>query len=116
MPNPSEGPERRGYTKRLKRIYQGGKTMINRHRPLAFFCGMVLVGISAFADAAGPQRAFVSTGGNDANPCSLAAPCRGFAAAVTAVAASGEVIVLDSGGYGPVVINKPVDITAPPGV
>ena len=35
--------------------------------------------------------------------CLLAriAPCRGFAAAVSAVAANGEVVVLDSGGYGP---------------
>ena len=86
-------------------------------------CAWVTAGFVLFASAimnAGAattaQRTFVSTGGNDANSCSLAAPCRGFAAAVTAVAHGGEVIVLDSGGYGPVVINKPVEITAPPGV
>ena len=66
--------------------------------------------------AGGPQRTFVSTGGSDANNCALLTPCRGFGAAVAAVAAGGEVIVLDSGGYGPVTISKSVTITAPAGV
>lgn len=66
--------------------------------------------------AVGPQRTFVSTGGSDANPCSLASPCRGFAAAVSAVAANGEVVVLNSGGYGSVTIDKSVTITSPAGV
>jgi hypothetical protein len=68
------------------------------------------------AGAAGPQRTFVSIGGSDSNPCSLPLPCRGFAAAVALVAANGEVIALDSGGYGPVTITKSVTITAPGGV
>ena len=66
--------------------------------------------------AAGPQRTFVSTGGSDANNCALLTPCRGFGAAVAAVAAGGEVIALDSGGYGPVTITKSVSITSPAGV
>jgi hypothetical protein len=66
--------------------------------------------------AAGPQRTFVSTGGSDANNCALLSPCRGFGAAVAAVAAGGEVIALDSGGYGPVTITKSVSITSPAGV
>ena len=68
------------------------------------------------ATPVGPQRTFVSTGGNDANPCSITSPCRGFAAAVTAVASGGEVIVLDSGGYGSFTIAKSVTVTAPAGV
>ncbi|MEO8134362.1 MAG: CHRD domain-containing protein [Betaproteobacteria bacterium] len=68
------------------------------------------------AGVGGPQRTFVSTGGSDANNCALLTPCRGFGAAVTAVAAGGEVIALDSGGYGPVTVTKSVTITAPAGV
>ena len=37
-------------------------------------------------------------------------------AALAKTAPGGEIIVLDSAGYGPVVINKPVSIVAPPGV
>ncbi len=77
---------------------------------------VVLLVFVSRAYAVAPQRTFVSTGGNDANPCSLVAPCRGFAAAVTAAASGGEVIVLDSGGYGPVTIGKSITITAPGGV
>lgn len=66
------------------------------------------------------QRTFVSAQrGNDANTaslCSVTNPCRGFAAAISVVASGGEVIALDSGGYGAVNITKAVQITAPTGV
>ena len=62
------------------------------------------------------QRTFVSTQGIDNPTCSLVAPCRTFAAAIAATDAGGEVIVLDSGGYGPVTISQSVSIVAPPGV
>jgi Right handed beta helix region len=63
------------------------------------------------------QRTFVSAQqGNDANACSVTSPCRTFAAAIAAVAAGGEVIVLDSGGYGGVTITKAVTIAAPAGI
>lgn len=62
------------------------------------------------------QRSFVSAGGNDANTCTLAAPCRSFAVAIAQTLAGGEVIVLDSAGYGSVAINSSIAITAPPGI
>src|SRR6185369_1612428 len=62
------------------------------------------------------QRTFVASNGNDANPCSIAAPCRSFDAAIAKTSSGGEVIVLDSAGYGFVVITQPVSIIAPPGV
>ncbi len=62
------------------------------------------------------QRTFVASTGSDANACSIAAPCRGFAAAVAETSPGGEVIVLDSAGYGIVTIAQPVSIIAPPGV
>jgi len=62
------------------------------------------------------QRTFVSSVGSDANPCAIATPCRSFATALTHTDANGEIIVLDSAGYGPVIIDRSVSITAPPGV
>ena len=63
-----------------------------------------------------PQRTFVASTGNDLNSCILTAPCRGFAHAITQTNLGGEVIVLDSAGYGPVTITQSVSIIAPAGV
>jgi len=62
------------------------------------------------------QRTFVSGLGSDSNPCSRTAPCRTFAQALLGTNPGGEVVVLDSGGFGPVSITKSVSITAPPGI
>jgi len=62
------------------------------------------------------QRTFVSGQGSDVAACSITAPCRSFAAAIAQTIVGGEVIVLDSAGYGPVTITQSVTITAPPGV
>ena len=64
------------------------------------------------------NRVFVSArSGNDANACdNVLAPCQTFAASVTKLNPDGEVIVLDSGGYGPVTITQGVTIEAPSGV
>ena len=70
----------------------------------------------AVAAAPTVQRTFVASGGADTNPCSIAQPCRSFAAALTQTNDGGEIIVLDSAGYGPVVITKSVSLIAPPGV
>lgn len=74
--------------------------------------------ITAWCDiSAQPQRTFVSAKtGTDGNPCSRDFPCRNFLPAVAAAAANGEVIVLDSGGYGSVTINKSISLIAPSGV
>src|SRR5215211_3086451 len=77
---------------------------------------------SSLAYAVAPQRTFVSAQqGNDANqtavpPCAVTLPCRNFDAAITAVRAGGEVVALDSGGYGTVTISKAVTLTGPTGV
>jgi len=65
---------------------------------------------------AASQRTFVSTSGlNNAN-CFINTPCRDFAAALAATSPAGEIIVLDSGGYGSVAIGQSVSIIAPSGV
>jgi hypothetical protein len=87
-----------------------------RRVALAFALALALVASAVEPAAAAGQRSFVSTSGVDNPACSVAAPCRSFGAAVTATNAGGEVIVLDSGGYGPVTITQPVAIIAPSGV
>jgi hypothetical protein len=63
-------------------------------------------------------RAYLSAAGNDANPCTLAQPCRLLPAALGAVAPGGEIWMLDSANYntGTVVVGKSVSIMAMPGV
>jgi hypothetical protein len=64
------------------------------------------------------NRVFVSArSGNNANACdNINTPCQSFAGAVTQLNPDGELIVLDSGGYGPVTITQGVTIEAAPGV
>jgi parallel beta-helix repeat protein len=66
------------------------------------------------------QRTHVSAAiGNDTNTatgCTPVAPCRTFQAAMTVTDPNGEVVVLDSGGYGAVGITQSVALIAPTGV
>jgi parallel beta helix pectate lyase-like protein len=84
-------------------------------RTLSTLFNLILIATSAFA---GPvQRTFVSAAtGSDTNPCSRTAPCRNFTAALPLTAPGGEVLVLDSGGYGPATVTQAVAINAPDGV
>lgn len=84
-------------------------------RSCAFVLVPVVLSLQAVDVGASAQRTFVASKGNDANPCTLALPCRGFSAAVAQTATDGEVIVLDSAGYGTVTIAKSVSLIAPPG-
>lgn len=80
--------------------------------PVAFALSV----FSATGGATTAQRTFVASTGNDANPCSLLQPCRGFARAITQTSSGGEVIVLDSAGYGAVTITQSISIVAAPGI
>src|SRR5262249_47592150 len=73
---------------------------------LPFVCSL-LVGSVAFGQS---QRVWVSGVGDDVNPCSRTAPCKTFAAALSKVAAGGEIDALDAGDYGVVTISKSVTI------
>lgn len=90
--------------------------MLRRTCALAMVPLALLVAATTDAGACCSQRAFVSSHGSDANVCSLALPCRGFAAAIAQTISGGEVVVLDSAGYGAVTINQSVTISAPTGV
>src|SRR5207302_10677152 len=76
----------------------------------------LFITLAAALPAAAVPRVFVSGLGNDANPGSLTSPKRSFTSALTVTDAGGEIIVLDSAGYGPVTINKSVSIISPTGV
>ena len=62
------------------------------------------------------NRTAVSGKGSDANNCAPATPCRTFARAISQTNPSGEIIVLDSAGYGPFSINKSITVQAAPGI
>lgn len=55
-------------------------------------------------------RTWVSGLGDDANTCSRTAPCKTFAGAIGKTAASGEINVMDPGGFGAVSITKAITI------
>jgi hypothetical protein len=73
-----------------------------------------------FAGTAHAQlfRSYISPAGNDANPCTLPAPCRLVPAALAAVADGGEIWMLGSANYNTSTVNidKSVNILAIPGV
>jgi hypothetical protein len=93
---------------------------MTQHSLLRFASFIIFILAFTTLAYAAPQRTFVSAqhgdDANTANNCSLALPCRNFNAAVGVVNAGGEVVALDSGGYGVTTISKAVTLTSPPGV
>jgi hypothetical protein len=81
----------------------------------------VVVGLAGLLAAAGADaglfRAYLSVNGNDANACTVLAPCRLLPAALAAVNSDGEIWLVDSANFntGPVTITKSVTILAVPG-
>jgi hypothetical protein len=73
----------------------------------ALALAVTLPAVSAQAQS---PRTFVSAAGSDSNPCSFAAPCRHFQAAVNATSPGGEVDALDPAGYGPITITQGITI------
>ena len=71
-----------------------------------------LLGLSLTAAPAQAQgnRTWVSGHGVDSGACTFTAPCATFAFAENQTTAGGEIDVIDSANYGPVVINKALSI------
>ena len=95
--------------------------MFRTHAIIATFAATCVIATSFVSPQAhAVQRTHVSAAfgsdGNTASSCSAAAPCRFFAAAMSVTDNNGEVIVLDSGGYGTVTITRSVALIAPTGV
>src|SRR6476646_11703721 len=77
----------------------------------------VLLLVMSFSGAAFAlnNRSAVSITGNDANPCTTALPCRSFSVALANTVSGGEIIALDSAGYGPFTIGQSVTVSGAPG-
>lgn len=78
------------------------------------FAVILLTLAPASLSAAG--RTFVSATGLDTNACTTSAPCRSFATAMLFTDVDGELIVLDSAGYGAVAIGQSVTLFVPDGI
>jgi nitrous oxidase accessory protein NosD len=72
---------------------------------IAFACTL-----SASPAAAASNHTAVSGLGNDANPCTVAQPCRTMQMAYSNTAVGGEIDVLDPTGYGALVITHAISI------
>ena len=80
-----------------------------------------LTGVLLFLAAGAPaqnQRSAVSVTGLDTNLCTVPAPCRSFAVAMTHTNANanGDIVALTSGGYGPFTVDRSVTVLGAPGV
>ncbi|MPZ55877.1 MAG: hypothetical protein GEU91_05115, partial [Rhizobiales bacterium] len=68
------------------------------------FASMLAIGAavvcSTAAQAADDNTRYISITGNNANPCTLAKPCRSLQRGMVATPAGGEIRILDSGAYG----------------
>ncbi len=83
--------------------------------PQLALSALLFAGVAADASAA-IQRTFVASYGIDAGSCGVTSPCRTFGFAMAQTLSNGEIIVLDSAGYGGITIAQSVSIIAPPGV
>jgi len=93
------------------------ESVMNVHAALRSIVSLAVTLLLSTAANAQLFRAYLAVDGNDANPCTLPAPCRLLPAALNAVANGGEVWMLDSANYNTasVTIDKSVSILAVPG-
>ena len=80
--------------------------------------GVAIAHAAAVASLADAQlnRTAVSVLGNDANNCAVVTPCRSFARAVSQTNPGGEVVAVDSAGYGAFTADRTITVQAAPGV
>lgn len=80
-----------------------------RKTNLVILCVLIVMG-TTMVSGQSVSRTWVSSFGDDANPCSRTAPCKTFAGAMALTVAGGEIDVLDSGSFGALTINKALTI------
>ena len=98
------------------REQNSGRKRILMKSAIAFsFACLISLGLATEARAIAHTYVSAATG-NDANLCTLNAPCRTFNAAVPKTNAKGELTALDSGTYGNIQIDRALTIQAAPGV
>src|SRR3954468_5997056 len=89
---------------------------MNTSQSAAARLATLLLALPLAAAHAAPAKIFVASYGNDADSGSPTSPKRAFQAAHDAVAAGGQIVVLDTAGYGGLNITKSLSVTVPPGV
>ena len=62
------------------------------------------------------NRSAVSINGLDTNPCTVASPCRSFSTAMLVTTDKGEIVALDTAGYGPFTIAQNVTVSGATGI
>jgi len=67
---------------------------------------------AAAPSGSGNSRSFISNAGSDVNNCSVTANCRTLVRALAMTNPGGEIVVVNSGEYGPAIIAQPVVISA----
>lgn len=78
---------------------------------------VALLALGATVSPAWAQpKIFIASTGSDANDGSRGSPKRSLQAAHDAVDANGEIVILDTAGYGAVTITKGLGVVVPPGV
>lgn len=86
---------------------------MKRKMGATFLALVPLLTVSSVTQAQNASVFVAAKTGNDAHSCGdVRTPCKTFAGAITQVDAGGEIIVIESGDYGPVTINKAVTINA----
>lgn len=85
------------------------------HR-FALFAAVAVILFAPLTALAAIPRTFVASNGSDTWPCTRTQPCRSFATAIGKTGANGEVLVLDSAGYGPFMVAQSISVIAPSGV
>jgi hypothetical protein len=81
-----------------------------------------VLGLAAALSAGGAVAApaapvFLAAGGRDDPDCAeVQRPCRTLSTAVAKAAPGGQVVILQTGSYGPATISGPLTIQAPPGI
>ncbi len=85
--------------------------MMSTHsfRSIALLLLSFLASHSVYAQA---LRTWVSSTGNDLNPCSRTSPCQTFAAAISRTLPQGQINVIDAGSFGAVTITQSITIDA----
>lgn len=79
-------------------------------------CLALLVACAAGSLYAQAPRTFVSGTGVDTGTCPSTAPCRSFSFAFSQTSSGGDIVALDTAGYGVLTITHAVNIIVPPGI
>src|SRR4030095_10262960 len=95
---PCHGSDRRS-TMSTYAFEDNAMSIMSRLSLIALLLSLSCFATNAFGATA--QRRFVASNASAGNDGSIGAPCRSFGAAILQTSSGGEVIVLDSAGYGP---------------